>query len=384
MEKKQLGQFFTTKSDYILKDLEKFVKNKEVVDPFVGSGDLMNWAKRNGAKSTAGFDVDKKYVKGRNIFLNDSINNVKSYRFVLTNPPYLNINKANKETKEKYFRKYQFEDLYQISLASIMDSKEGIVIVPINFLSAENSKKIRDLFFSKFKIVAMNYFKQQVFPDTTYNVVSFYYRQKEDIYDNNLVIKTSIYPEGKTTNIELQKKFHWSIGGSFLSVIKNQKNNLGIHRLTEKDVEEEKGSIRIKAAYNHVNEKLNVGISSKLHRQIKSNILLLKAIDSGSDDGKIALEDIRTYDVDCLISKPTSRNMIYLLSDEKWQLGEQKEIIKLFNSEINLLRDNYMSLFLTNFRDNDRKRISFNFVYKFINYLYNNKIKNGRVQTLYS
>lgn len=383
MEKKQLGQFFTKNSDYILQNLEKYIRGKEVIDPFAGSGDLIEWAKKNKAKKISGFDIDKKFTNIGYIFCNDSILNPKRYEFVLTNPPYLNINKASQETKEKYFSKYQLEDLYQISLASIMNSQEGIIIVPINFLSAENSKRIRDLFFSKFKIVEMNYFKQQVFPDTTYNVIAFYYTRKND-YSSKFRIEAHIYPDNNLINISLDKNYGWTIGGEFLNKIKNQKNNLGIHRLTEKDIEDGKGGIRIKAAFNHINEKFNVEISSKLHGQIKSNILLLKAIDSGSDDGRIALEDIRTYNVDCLISKPTSRNMIYLLSDEKWQLGEQKEIIKLFNSEINLLRDNYMSLFLTNFRDNDRKRISFDFVYKFINYLYSTKIKNSRIQTLYS
>jgi len=35
--KKQLGQFFTTNSDYILRGFEKFVKNKEITDPFAGN-----------------------------------------------------------------------------------------------------------------------------------------------------------------------------------------------------------------------------------------------------------------------------------------------------------------------------------------------------------
>lgn len=177
MTKKQLGQFFTINSDYILKNLNKFIKGKDIVDPFAGGGDLLMWAKKHGAKSITGYDVDKKYIDNKKIYLNDSLNNPLRYKFVLTNPPYLNINKADKFTKEKYFKNSDFEDLYQISLSAIMDSEEGIIIVPINFLSAENSLKIRNLFFSKFLIVEMNYFKNQVFPDTTYNVIAFYYKK---------------------------------------------------------------------------------------------------------------------------------------------------------------------------------------------------------------
>ena len=47
--KKQFGQFFTINSDQILKNLGKYVKDKNVIDPFAGNGDLIRWAKENGA-----------------------------------------------------------------------------------------------------------------------------------------------------------------------------------------------------------------------------------------------------------------------------------------------------------------------------------------------
>ena len=49
-KKRNLGQFFTTNSDYILQGFGDFVKNKDVFDPFAGNGDLLNWAKNNRAK----------------------------------------------------------------------------------------------------------------------------------------------------------------------------------------------------------------------------------------------------------------------------------------------------------------------------------------------
>ncbi|NQT22790.1 MAG: hypothetical protein HQ579_05040, partial [Candidatus Omnitrophica bacterium] len=49
--KRELGQFFTKNSDYILNGLERFVVGKEVTDPFAGGGDLMEWAMRNKAKN---------------------------------------------------------------------------------------------------------------------------------------------------------------------------------------------------------------------------------------------------------------------------------------------------------------------------------------------
>src|SRR3989344_1284065 len=349
MNKKQLGQFFTINSDYILNGLDKYVRNKTVVDPFAGSGDLLMWAEKQGARKVRGYDVDKKLVDNKNIFLNDSI-------------------------RTPHFYKFSFEDLYQISLVSILNSDEGIVIVPINFLSAENSKKIRDIFFGKFRIVEMNYFKQQVFPDTTYNVIAFYYRKKTAIHNSSFAIKTSIYPDRKSVSIQLDKQYHWTIGGKIRTLINGQQNVLGIRRLVESDIKS--GPIKIKAAYNHVKDVREFRISKDVHGIINSNLILLKAIDSGTPNGKIALENIREYGVECLISKPSSRHMIQLIFDTPIPVRQQKQIIDKFNKEINKLRDNHLSLFMTNYRDNDRKRISFDFVYKFINYIYVNKINS--------
>lgn len=381
IKKKQLGQFFTTNSDYILRGLDKFIKGKNVSDPFAGAGDLLKWAKKNEAKKVIGFDVDKKYVDEKNVFFQDTLNTEGKYDFVITNPPYLNVNKADKKTKEKYFKSLGLEDLYHLSLKAIMNSQEGIVIVPINFLSARNSKKIRDIFFSKFQIVEMNYFKHQVFPDTTYNVIAFYYKRKKNLFDAEFSIKTHIYPEGKKVNIELKKNHDWAIGGKIFKEIKSQENILGVRRLTEKDVANKKGRIKITAAYNHVKHRKDFTVSEDVYNSIKSNIILLKAIDSGSESGKIALENIRKYGVDCLVSKESSRHMIYLVLDKKITIADQEKLIDLFNFEINRLRENYLSLFLTNYRDNDRKRIGFDFVYKFINYLYSHNLQYAKKQS---
>lgn len=378
--KKQLGQFFTTNSDYILKGLEKLVKGKNISDPFAGGGDLIAWAKKQGANKIQGFDIDKSFVNNKTVCEHDSLLEPQAYEFILTNPPYLNVNKADKKVKEKYFNKFPYEDLYQISLASIMDSEEGIVIIPINFLSAENSQSIRDLFFSKFEIIEMNYFKHQVFDDTTYNVIAFYYKKKKDFFKNSFEIITHIYPDKKTIKIKLEKKYGWIIGGEFVSKIRNQENELGIYRLTEEMVEKNKGAFKLPAAYNHIDDRVDISVSKNMQELLKSNILFLKAIDSGSEKGKIAMENVKDYGVECLVSKPTSRHMIYLIFQEQLSISEQKKIISLFNENLEKLRKDFCSLFLTNYRDKDRKRISFDFAYKLINYLFYSKIKKKSLE----
>lgn len=371
MTKAQLGQFFTTNSDYILQGLERFAKNKEITDPFAGNQDLFAWAKKNKCTKITGFDCDKNYVDDKNVFYNDSINSPKKYKFVLTNPPYLHKNKADKKTKDDFFSGIHssFEDLYQLSIYSILDSEEGILIVPLNFLCAENSNKIRKLFFEKFKIVKLNVFSQQVFKDTTYNVISFYYKKKQDFEDKNKISAT-IFPERERINFITERKFGWQLGGNFINQIKNAKNYLEIFRLTEDFVKS--GNYEAKMALQNIKEIKNYNIHENIKSILEKNILLLRAIDS-KNGKKIQLEDIRKYDILGLVGKDTSRNMAHIIFGQEIPIKEQEKLMQEFNRELNRNRKKYFSFFLTNFRDNGRKRISFDFAYKFLNYLYEQK-----------
>lgn len=369
--KKQFGQFFTTNSDYILQGFEKFVDGKEIADPFAGNQDLIKWARKNKCEKIIGFDCDKRYVKDKKVFLNDSINNKQNYKFVCTNPPYLHKNKADKNIKRKFFsdRHSIFEDLYQISVFSILNCEEGILIVPLNFLCAENSKKIRNLFFEKFEIVKLNIFSQPVFADTTYNVISFYFIKKKDNFEKNK-ISAIIFPEKKHITFTLEKKHGWQLGGDFIKRIKNTKNDLGVFRLTEDYLQS--GEYKVEMAMQNIKDKKLFRISRALKKLLEKNILFLRAIDS-KNGKKIQLEDIRKYDIAGLIGKNTSRNMAHLIFKKEVPIEEQLELMREFNKQLNNKRQRYFSFFLTNFRDNNRKRISFELAYKFLNLIYYEK-----------
>ncbi len=362
--KQQLGQFYTKNTDYILLGMDRFIKNKSITDPFAGAGDLLKWAKAGGAGSVAGYDIDKTRSGNALIFYNDSLQNPKTYEFILTNPPYLYQNKMKDKT---LLQNSKHTDLYQLSLEKIMNSEEGIVIVPINFLSAENSKYIRELFLAKFEIKKANYFSERVFEDTTYNVIAFYYRKKK-ISANKMNIDFTIYPQKKSSKITLYQKYNWQIGGEFLAKINACSNKLRISRLEEDDLQ--KGRYTIKAAYNNLDKIKEFNVSANILSKLKKNIVVLKAIDTGSENGKICLDDIRRYNLDALISIKTSRHQIQLLFPETVSIKEQEKIIELFNKEIEDKRNLYHSLFMTNYRDKGRKRISFNFAYNLVNYLY--------------
>ena len=369
--KNQLGQFFTTNSDYILQGLEKFVKDKIVYDPFAGGQDLIRWSEVNGCKKVVGFDCDQHYVDNKKVFYNDSINSPQKYQFICTNPPYLHKNKADLKTKKKFFSGFYstFEDLYQISIFSVLNCQEGILIVPLNFLSAQNSQKVRNMFFDKFEILKLNIFSEQVFNDTTYNVIAFYFRKKAKNKEKNKIYAT-IFPENKQISFIIEKKYNWQFGGSFINRIRNTKNNLGIFRLTEDYLHS--GEYGVQLAFQNIKHKKSFNIDMDIKNLIEKNILFLRAIDS-KNGKKIQIEDIRNYGIMGLVGKNTSRNMAHLIFKQEVSIKDQARLMRKFNKELLKKRKKYLSFFLTNFRDNNRKRISFEFTYKLLNYIYDEK-----------
>ena len=243
------------------------------------------------------------------------------------------------------------------------------MIVPLNFLCAENSQKIRNLFFNKFEIIKLNIFSEQVFEDTTYNVISFYFRKKKDNSEKSKIPAT-IFPAKKQIVFAIEKKYNWQFGGDFIDRIRNTENHLGVFRLTEDYLSS--GEYEVELAFQNIKDKKPLRISRDIKNLIEKNILFLRAIDS-KNGKKIQLEDIRKYGVSGLVGKNTSRNMAHLIFKEEIPIEDQIGLMKRFNEELNKGRNKYLSFFLTNFRDNNRKRISFELTYKFLNYIYDEK-----------
>ena len=368
--KAQLGQFFTTNADAVLRGFEPFVAGKTVTDPFAGNGDLLRWAEKNGAKSVKGYDIDPACVDNKTVFENDSLKTPQTYDFVVTNPPYLY---QNKMADNSLLAGSKHTDLYQLSLEKLTNARAGIVIVPINFLSAQNARYIRRTFFDKFTLRRAVYFTQQVFADTTYNVAALYFEQKPAKTDE-CAFDLIIEPAGKILPVLLQKRFDWQIGGEFLSAVNGTPNTLKIGRIEQSDVAA--GNVETRIALNHADDRQTAFVSPETAKLFARNVVILKAIDTGTESGKIRLEDRRTYGFDALVSLKTSRNQIELLFPESVSVDEQVRLISNFNAVLNQARERYFSLFMTNFRDHDRKRVSFGFVYRLLNALYFSKI-NG-------
>ena len=348
--KKKYGQFYTTNCDYILKGIEIPVGTK-LIEPFVGQGDLVRWSSRDEWEV---YDIDPKCKAETR----DTLLNPPSYegKFVITNPPFL---ARNKSKDKKIFDKYKVRDLYKASIKSFVEGgvDGGILIIPFNFF-CDTDSKIRSLFFENYSISKVRVFEESVFDDTDVNVCSFKFEKKK--FSGK--IEFTFLPEDVSFTYELKEEHGYKIAGEEFSNLESSEYRWG--RL--------------------------------LKGQTPSTSLYLRAIDTGSEDGKIEmlvgscekrkselekkiLDEINTKyrgtikDISIEIDdyfydtteKSSERSFATITCNKK--IEDEHLVAKMFNEELNSLREKYRSVFLTNFRNSTksyaRKRISFDQAY---------------------
>lgn len=341
-KKKNLGQFYTTNYEYILQNLEIPENIKDIVEPFAGNGDLLNFIDKTKYNLEC-YDIDPKqdYIIKRDTLV-DPPNFLN--KFILTNPPYLARNKCDNKT---LYDRYNTNDLYKCFIEILIRSecKGGILIIPLNFLCSirKSDIELRKRFLEKYDIKKINIFEEQVFEDTSYTICSFIF---EISMGNCNDIECFIYPNKKIMRFSLNSQNNYTIGGE----IYNHKNNsnYSIDRATR--LTEKKESI--------------------------TNILV-KCIDDNSEN-RICLLFIDDCTRDKYIDKTpklSSRSYAILVIDPPISSDQQKELIVKFNKYLNDQRDVYNSLFLNNFRESNtiaRKRISFSLVYNICGFLIDN------------
>lgn len=339
MSKSILGQFYTTNYDYILKNIKIPSNIKYIIEPFAGNGDLLNFIVNKNIYNIECYDIDpkKNFIKKR-----DTLKNPPNYnnKFILTNPPYLARNKSkNKEIYDIYSQ----NDLYKCFIENIINTncKGGILIIPLNFLSSirKNDINLRKRFFEKYFISVLNIFEEQVFNDTKYNVISFLFEK----IGENKITKCFLYPSKKQFNFSFYSNKNYIIGGELYD-LNFSSSKYKITRATKKTVE---------------------------NGCINSNILL-KCIDNNSKN-KINLKIVNNNEIYIdNTQKLTARSYATLIIEPFIDLNKQKKLVEEFNKFINLYREKYNSMFLTNYRESSdiaRKRISFNFAFNICRYI---------------
>ena len=341
--KKTLGQFYTTNHEYILQNIElpNYVKN--IIEPFAGNGDLLQFIEKYENQKNIKYNIEcydiepkKDYIVNR-----DTINDPPNYndKYVITNPPYLARNKSTDKTQ---FDKYNVNDLYKCFIMNIINDVclGGILIIPLNFWSSIRVADIelRKLFLEKYKIIMLNIFEERVFSDTSYTICSFQFELKNTSSAN--ILNICVYPSKTNIITELNSKNNYMIGGEIYNLPLN--NIYKITRLTNKNKENCNTNILVKC----------------IDDNITSQIGLSYAEDKDIYIDKTPNQSARTYAT--------------LIIEPKIDKEKQKKLIENFNKYLSEHREKYCSLFLTNYRESKdiaRKRISFDLVYSIAEYI---------------
>lgn len=340
--KKALGQYYTTNQEYILQGIKIPENITNIIEPFTGNGDLIDFIEKNNIKyNIECYDIEPKkdYVIKK-----DTIKNPPNYnnKYLITNPPYL---ARNKSTDKLLFDKYNVNDLYKCVIKEILTNTclGGIFIIPLNFWSSIRIADIelRKLFLDKYNIILLNIFEEQVFNDTTYTICSFQFELKNN--DNNNELNIIIYPSNTIIKTELNNHNNYMIGGNIYNL--KLANIYKITRLTKKNKNKSNTNILVKCIDDNINNQIGL---------------------SFVDDKDIYIDDTPNQ---------TARTYATLIIEPKIEKEKQKQLILKFNNYLKEHRLKYNSLFLTNYRESKdiaRKRISFDLVYSITGYILEN------------
>ncbi len=341
--KKTLGQFYTTNHEYILQNIElpNYVKN--IIEPFAGNGDLLQFIEKYENQKNIKYNIECYDIEPKKDYIinRDTINDPPTYndKYVITNPPYLARNKSTDKTQ---FDKYNVNDLYKCFIMNIINDVclGGILIIPLNFWSSIRVADIelRKLFLEKYKIIMLNIFEERVFSDTSYTICSLQFELKNTSSAN--ILNICVYPSKTNIITELNSKNNYMIGGEIYNLPLN--NIYKITRLTNKNKENCNTNILVKCIDDNITSQ--IGLSYVEDKDIYID--------------KTPNQSARTYAT--------------LIIEPKIDKEKQKNLIENFNKYLSEHREKYCSLFLTNYRESKdiaRKRISFDLVYSIAEYI---------------
>jgi hypothetical protein len=135
MKKQNLGQYNTKNSVWLRPHIIEFIMDagaSTIVDPYAGNGDIFTALHLHDCHAHyVGYDIDPEL----NWPKNDGLKDIPEHdnAIVVTNPPYLAKNSANRNDLEsyKYFKDNDYEDLYQLAIHRVLARyKKAVFIIP--------------------------------------------------------------------------------------------------------------------------------------------------------------------------------------------------------------------------------------------------------------
>ena len=401
LPKRKQGAFYTPTElfdKYIYPEISDILWDYTWIDLFCGRGDLIipllsHIDPRERADFFAGhikcFDVDLTALKRlsnrlksmgipddiieRNLMQADTLEQFPEFDydfplFHITNPPYLykGFIPKTKETRVllRYFKgeREPLQDLYQVALFN--DVKAGlprmIYIIPANFLFGDVvSNFIRDVVFRYYRLNRVVIFERKVFEDTDVNVCICSFTRKERPDESPQVvpaIKISWCSE-KTRTYVLSKEYRWRAGSEFYEVVRRMRAKYPLRvklYLTYKEVQQNPGEYEVTVLDVNTYKPKVISVSKSLAERIRSNILFLKTLDTGSIEGRAGLYEHRQiFNVEGLLvtrSFTYRTHPIQVFFEDGITPEEQLFVKMWFNELLETLRSALDSDFMTTYR----------------------------------
>jgi len=336
--KKNRGQFYTTNSSYILEGFPEPPSDIRCIsEPFAGKGDLIDWVRSTGcAAPIEAYDIEP---KGDGIAKRDTLLDPPDYTgtWIITNPPYL---ARNKNDSKEVYDLYETNDLYKCFITSVVrqpSCRGGLFIIPAGFFfsARDIDVRCRDAFMRKYRITKVKYFEEPVFDDTSTTIVAFSFEKATtELAEQH--VEWTVLPSKEQKTFVMSSLNNWIIGGS-------------IYNLPIPDTITVRRSVA----------------GQPLKKDEQQLFITLRALDSGTQDGRISLSYQKDYVYpakDCSRTYATFRITNKILNED-----EQKDLVEKFNVFLETVRKDTWSLFLPQFRESKeyaRKRIPFELAYR--------------------
>jgi hypothetical protein len=363
--KQRLGQFFTVNNTYILQGIQPPSPTVRVVEPCAGEGHLIQWLRdtHRHTGTVEAYDIDVKpsvsTTLNCTVVQRDTLSSPPNYRdaWVLSNVPYLARNKC---ADKQAFDQYNTNDLFKCYMVSFTQGNPvgGAVIIPAAFFLSPRDVdlRVRAAFLSRYRVTRVNYFEERVFPDTSVTVVAFQFTRSNEVLTEQLV-PWHRFPGEQRAEFAMRSTEGWIVGGSIYHLpVRNEFLKVG------REV---------------------TGVPLKTNEQLTR--MLLRAMDSGTREGRIALELKQPGFV--YPSKGTSRSyaMLTIIGLTRTLTeAEQQSLCTRFNELIEARRAAVWSLFLPQYRESKeyaRKRMPFELAYRVVAHLLSQVQDQVNVQT---
>jgi len=342
--------------------------------------DIQEEMVEKAVKKACGYGILEDIARQR-IMIRDTIKDYPTFIlnsefpvFHITNPPYLYKGyiakqKSNKRLLEYFSGDFEpYQDLYQ--LAMMNDLKHGIkhmiYVIPSNFLfGSAISNKIREDFLKFYTIKRAYIFERKIFEHTGTNVCICFFERKPEPKREALTFEgIKINSEEKRKIYVLEPKNHFRAGTDFDEFVSKYKSNKPLKfsfYLTMDEVEKNKGTntvsvIDVSVFDGKEYEKRMLYVNDKLYEKIKSNILFVRTLDTGRQEGRAGLYVVKdVYGVDgLLVSKEKYRtHPIQLFFSPSIPVDVQLLLKDYFNMVLEYFRGLTDSEFMTTYKYSD-------------------------------